>query len=310
MRLNKPKFWDKKPGFFSVFLLPFSLIFQFILFLKKKYTKQQSFKIPVICVGNIYLGGTGKTPSSILIANELSKLGRKPAIIKKFYKNHFDEHNLINKYFKDLILPNKRSEGIINATSRGFDIVILDDGFQDYSIKKDLNIICFNQKQLLGNELIFPAGPLRQKINSLRDAQIVIINGKKNVPFEDKILKINNNIEFYYSRFKPLNIDHFKNKKLFAIAGIGNPNNFFDLLSEQGCIIEKKLSFPDHYKFNKSEILNMIDYSLKNKLQIVMTEKDYFKVKSFNFDKIDYLKIELEIENSSKLFEKIIKLYA
>ncbi len=106
-----------------------------------------------------------------------------------------------------------------------------------------------------------------------------------------------------------MNINLFKNKKLFAIAGIGNPENFYNLLNQYGCSIEKKLSFPDHYKFNRSEILNIIDYSLKNNLQIIMTEKDYFRIKDFNFKEIKYLKTDLEIENSSKLFNRILELY-
>ena len=86
MTLTKPRFWDKKIGLLAILLLPFSLIFLFLIFLKKKFARVNVFKIPIICVGNIYIGGTGKTPASLL-ANELSKLGRNPAILRKYYKS-------------------------------------------------------------------------------------------------------------------------------------------------------------------------------------------------------------------------------
>jgi tetraacyldisaccharide 4'-kinase len=88
----KPKFWDKEIGLISILLLPFSLIVLFLIFLKRNFTKNNTFNIPVICVGNIYIGGTGKTPMSIFLSKELVRLGKKTVIIRKFYKEHIDEH--------------------------------------------------------------------------------------------------------------------------------------------------------------------------------------------------------------------------
>ena len=140
--------------------------------------------------GNIYLGGTGKTPTSILIANEIENNGKKVAILRKFYKTHKDEHNLIRNSFSNLILSHKRVEGI-EAEKLNYDVVILDDGFQDYSFNKNLNIICFNQRQLIGNGLVLPAGHFKEK-QVLSNKQIfVIINGAKDRDFEEKILNIN-----------------------------------------------------------------------------------------------------------------------
>ena len=261
MIIGKPKFWDKKINFLSIILFPISLIYLTINLLRKKLYKVNSFKIPIICVGNIYLGGTGKTPTSILLANEILRLGKKTSILRKYYKNHKDEHNLIRKNFNNLILSNKRVNGLKEAENLNYEVVILDDGFQDYSIKKDLNIICFNQKQLIGNGLILPAGPLRESLSSLKNAHIVIINGQRDRAFEDKILAINSKLDIYYSEYNPINIDQFKDKKLFAIAGIGNPENFFQLLRDYKLIIEKKLIFPDHYNFSKKEFQNILDHA-------------------------------------------------
>ena len=179
MKINKPKFWDQKLSFYSLFFFLFTILVKLIIFLKKKLNKSKKFNIPVICIGNIYLGGTGKTPTAILIANELVKIGKKPSIIRKYYADQEDEYELIRKYYKNLFVNLKRSKAILDAENKSYDSVILDDGFQDYKIKKNLNIICFNQNQLIGNGMVIPSGPLRESLDALKDAQVVIINGKK-----------------------------------------------------------------------------------------------------------------------------------
>ena len=116
IKINKPKFWDKKKlSFFAILLYPFSLIFIFLVFLKKIFLKEKDFKIPIICVGNIYIGGTGKTPASIILAKELTSRGIKPAILRKYYKNHVDEFNLIKNSCEHLIINKNRIDGIIEA---------------------------------------------------------------------------------------------------------------------------------------------------------------------------------------------------
>ena len=276
------------------------------MMIKKRLTIQYSFKIPIICVGNIYLGGTGKTPLSIMIAHELKKLKRNPAIIKKYYSEHFDEHNLINNRLNCLILDKQRSRAIKNAEKKRFNVVILDDGFQDYSIKKDLNILCFNSNQLVGNEMTIPSGPLRESLSAIKKAQIIIINGNKNKLFENRILDISNKIKIFYSKYLPENIEEFKKKNLFAFAGIGNPSNFFKLLSDNNLNVHTKLSFPDHYKFSKPEIQKMIDEALNNNLELVTTEKDYFRIKHYGFKYIKFLKVKLEILEKDKLINQIL----
>ena len=154
-----------------------------------------------------------------------------------------------------------------------------------------------------------PAGPLRESLSALKNANIVIINGQKNRIFENKILKINQNLEIFYSIYKPTNLDQFKRKKLLAIAGIGNPENFFKLMEQNNLEISKKLIFPDHYQLSKIEIQSIINEAEKKNYQVIMTEKDYFKVNHFNFSKINYLKVSLEIEKKQQLLNKIEELY-
>ena len=308
MKMNKPHFWKKK-NILTYIFLPISIIYSIFLTLLRLFSKEIKFNTKIICVGNIYLGGTGKTPTAILIANELVKIGKKPSIVRKYYSDQEDEYNLIKKHYKSLSVNLKRSTAILDAENKSYDSVILDDGFQDYKIKKDLNIICFNQNQLIGNGMVIPSGPLRESLDALEDAQVVIINGNKNLEFEQTILRYNKNLNIFYSNYYPVNLNEFKNKKLLAVAGIANPKNFFDLLLKEGLEIKKKMIFPDHYQFKKSEIVNIVKYAEERNLQIVMTEKDYFKIKKFNFNEIKYLKIILKIENCEKLIKLVSDVY-
>ncbi len=305
MKLFKPRFWEEKYNLFSIILYPFSLIYLTLLIIKKKLIAPKKFKIPVICVGNIYVGGTGKTPLSMFLSNNLSNK-KNPVIIKKEYKNHHDEYELIKSKANNLIVEKNRVKAINEAIKNKFNIAILDDGFQDNSISKDLNIICFNSKQLIGNGMIFPSGPLREPLSSLKAAHIIIINGDKNTLFENKIHAISNKIEIFYSKYSPENLNQFRDKKLLAFAGIGNPENFFELLESQNLNVEKTLKFPDHYEFDIKDLERIIDIADKKKLEIITTEKDFQRLKKFKIDHINYLKLKLEILRKDDFIAKII----
>ena len=306
MKLLKPIFWQKKNNIFSILLFPFTIIYSLIVIVRKIFSFPKKFNIPIICVGNIYIGGTGKTPLSVYIFEQI-KTFKKPAIVKKFYSNHKDEHGLIHSKVDSLILNKSRSQGIRDAINQNFDVAILDDGFQDHSIKKNLNIICFNSNQLIGNGMLIPSGPLRESMTSLREAQIVIINGKKNIEFERKINEITKKVEIFYSEYLPLNIDDFRDKKLIAFAGIGNNENFFKVLKDNNLNVHKQIDYPDHYEFNKEELKKIIKDSVKNQYTVITTEKDYYRIKDFNFKEIKYLKLEISITQKDKLINSIKK---
>ena len=308
MKLFKPKFWDKKKSLLSFFLLPVSVFLQLIIFLKKKLVKERKFSIPIICVGNIYLGGTGKTPLSIEIAKILEKINKKTAIIKKFYKAHEDEFKLIESKKIKLFNNISRINSIEKAVVEKLDCLILDDGLQDTSIKKNLNIVCFNEEQLVGNGMTLPSGPLRESLSSLKNCQIVVINGNLNKEFEKKIRNISDNLNIYYSKYSPTNLSLFAGHDLLAFAGIGNPNNFFNLLEKNNLKISKRVFFPDHYNYSIKELNNLVNYSIKNKLKIITTEKDYFRIEHYKIPNIQYLDVSLEIKDRNK-FEREIKKY-
>tara|TARA_B100000780_G_scaffold146226_1_gene102128 strand:- start:5505 stop:6434 length:930 start_codon:yes stop_codon:yes gene_type:complete len=307
MKVFKPKFWGEKNSLISYFLLPFAFLLQFLIKLKKKNSKKETFTIPVICIGNIYLGGTGKTPLAIEVVKILKKLNNKTAVIKKLYKNHIDEFKLIESKNIILFKDRSRSTAIKKAIAAKFECVVLDDGFQDMSIHKDINIVCFNEKQLLGNGFTLPAGPLREPATSLKKCQIVVINGEKNHEFENIIKNISNTIDIYYSKYLPVNIEKFQNQNLLAFAGIGNPDNFFDLLEMNNLKLFKKIIFPDHYNYSLTELNDMISFSKKNNLKIVTTEKDFYRIKHFELPQIQSLNVKLEILNVDKFQNNIIR---
>ena len=314
MKLFKPKFWDKdKLNFFALILLPISLALQILIKIKNIFIISKTTSIPVICVGNIYVGGTGKTPTSIHLDMILKKLGKKGVIIKKNHFNQADERMLIQKKASSLISTKNRYLGAVQAVKEGYDLIILDDGLQDKTLFKNLNIVCFNEKQLSGNGLTLPSGPLRESLNSLKKYQIVIINSTKNdklEKFEKKIKNISNKINIYYSKYvpDPLKIKKFNDKKVLSFAGIGSPKNFFDLLENNKLNIVRKISFPDHYNYSKNEIENLIILAKKEDLQIITTEKDYLRIKKFQFKEIDYLSVSLKIHDEDLLIKEIKKI--
>ncbi len=310
MKILKPKFWDKKElSLFSIILLPFSFLYEFLLSFKKNLTKKKGFSIPIICVGNIYIGGTGKTPVSIKIFEILKKLKMKPVIIKKNYTDQIDEILLIKKYSK-IITSTKRKDAIEEAIQKKFNIIIMDDGFQDFTIKKNINIICFNSTQKIGNGFTVPAGPLRHSLRSLRSCHAIFINGGKDTEFEIKLKQYNKNIEFIYYDYIPENISEFKNDKLIAFAGIGNPENFFKLIESYDLNLLKKIKYPDHYNYNNSDLDYLIDLKKKNKARLVTTEKDYMRLNDNYRENFDFISVKIDLKNSN-LFNALLekKLY-
>ncbi len=174
---------------------------------------------------------------------------------------------------------------------------------QDISIIKDLNIICFNSSNSIGNGFLLPAGPLREQLKKVNTCQIAVINGKRNIAFEKKLKSISDSIEIYQSKYEIKNVKKFRGKKILAFAGIGNPENFFKLLKDNGLNIKQEISFPDHYNYKKKEIENLILQAKEKGFELITTEKDFFRIKQLGFKKINYVSVNLKIINY-KSFEK------
>ena len=308
MNFFKPKFWDKNQiSFFSILLFPATLLIKLLNVFKCILTKTHQCSIPIICVGNIYLGGTGKTPLSIEIFLILKNLNMNPAFVRKKYNSFQDEVRLQKN--RGLVCQNKkRIKAVKEAVQNKANVAILDDGFQDFSINKNLSIVCFNENQWIGNGLTIPSGPLRENLSALKRANCVIINGKKNFDIESKIFSHNKEIKIFYTRYKPQNIDEFKNKKITVFAGIGNPENFFSLLRDNNLNVIEEIRFPDHYNYSGKELENLINKAKANKAILLTTEKDYFRISRSYQQNINYLKIEVEIENRNQFINEIKKI--
>ena len=305
MKLKKPKFWDlKQISLWALLLIPFAFLFQLVLLLEKFFKKPKNFSVPVICVGNIYLGGTGKTPLTLELFKIIKSIGKNPGFIKKGYDYLDDEIKMLEKIGK-VYTDKSREKAINDLISSNYNVAILDDGFQDYSIKKNFSILCFNSRQLIGNGFTIPSGPLRETIKSLKRADCVLINGEKNIKFENKINKFNNNIKIFYSKYKLLDTDGIQNKKVIALAGIGNPENFFDQLKEKNIDLIKTYSYPDHHNYSKKELKNIIDEAEKNNAVIVTTEKDHIRMNEEIKLIIKCIKVDLEIENKNDFINLI-----
>ena len=307
MKFLKPKFWDKKQiSLYSSLLFPIALFIKLSIFFKRIFAKNYRCSIPVICVGNIYLGGTGKTPLCIELFSILKDLNKNPVFIRKKYESLQDEINLL-KQIGPTYEGSKRINAINDAIQSKADVVILDDGFQDFSINKNLSIVCFNEKQWIGNGLVIPSGPLREGLSALKRANCVIINGEKNTDIENKIFSKNKEIKIFYTKYKAQNIDEFKNKKVTAFAGIGNPVNFFNLLRDNNIDILEEISFPDHYNYFDKELENLINKAKENNTILLTTEKDYLRIDDYYKKNINFLKITVEIENRNQFIEEIKK---
>ena len=304
MNFKKPKFWDDVGlSFWSLILYPFSIIFLLVSLLVRLFKVEKKFPIPIICVGNIYVGGTGKTPLALEIFKIVKSSGKNPGFIKKGYDYLYDEIQMLEKIGKTYLNKN-RKEAISELISLKHDVAILDDGFQDFSIKKDFSILCFNSNQLIGNGFLIPSGPLRQTFQSIKQAECVVINGTKNLEFEDKIKKINENIKIFYSKYKIKNLNKFKNKKVLAFAGIGNPSNFFELLKKNNINVKETISYPDHYNYSEEDY----GFLIKKKEQDVLlatTEKDYYRLNEKMKESFDYVDVDLEIDNKNEFINLI-----
>ena len=310
MKLKKPKFWDyKKPSFFSYLLLPFSIIVGLITKIKSK-PKFSNSKIKTICVGNIYIGGTGKTSLAIKIKEILDKNNIKACFIKKFYLNQTDEQKLLSKngtLFSNL----KRITALDEAVSKGFEVAIFDDGLQDSSIKYDLEIVCFNNLNWIGNGLILPSGPLRENINNLKFYENVFLNGNEEslITIKDQIKKIDTNININSGKYTPLNINEFdKNQNYLAFSGIGNHKTFVEMLKNNKLKIVSDLEYPDHYQYSKKDFDEIIINAKKYNAHIITTEKDYLRLENFNRNEIFYIKSSLDISDEKSLTNKLLML--
>ena len=304
MKLIKPKFWETK-NFISLILYPFSAI-TFLINSIKKFSIKKTFEIKTICIGNIFIGGTGKTSLAIEI-NELLRKKFRTVFIKKNYENQMDEINLLKNRGK-IISSSKRENALSAASKKKYQVAILDDGLQQKNINYNLKIACFNSKYALGNEYMLPAGPLRENLNVIKNYDLIFLSGeKKNKKLLLKLKSINKNLQIFEGKYKPLNLKKFNlRKKYLMFCGIGNPHEFEQTLVKYKFNISKKIIFPDHHKFSNIDLKKLKYNASRDNLTLVTTEKDFFRLNKAQRKNIKFLKIKLEIKDKEKLKKILI----
>ena len=276
MKLKKPRFWDqKKPNLYAFLFYPLAIFIQILNSIKNKVPKN-NFKIKTICLGNIYIGGTGKTSLCITLKNILNKKNIRSCFIKKFYKDQYDEQKLLKQNGK-LFLEKKRIDALQKAEEENYEIAILDDGLQDKSINSDINVVCFNNINWIGNGMTIPAGPLRETINNLQKYDHIFLNGNlENIDnIQKKILSINPRSNIYIGKYELTNINEFnKQDNYLVFSGIGNHASFILMLKNEGLNIINHLEFPDHYQYTVSDINKIVKKAKNLNCKIITTEKD------------------------------------
>ena len=308
MKFKKPKFWDlKKQNIVSYLLHPFTIFLELNNFILSLISKKKIKDIKSICIGNIYVGGTGKTPATIKLYNIFKKMNFKVCTGKKYYSDHSDEQ-IILKNKTNLICENNRIQVVNEALKKKNEIIIFDDGLQDRTLDYDFKIVCFDADNWLGNGQLIPSGPLREKLTSLKNYDAIFLkNQNSNINEIKEIIKqYNSSIKIFQTNYYPKNISHFDlNKKYLIFSGIGNPKNFKNTLIENKFNIVGEINFPDHYDYKKVDIDLIKHKAKKLKANIITTEKDFVKIAKTETKDINFLEIDLKIEGEIKLMDFI-----
>jgi len=310
MYLKKPSFWDKQINILSYLLLPFTIFVRVNNFLNSKKKKYLSKKLKTICVGNIYVGGTGKTPTTIKLYDLIKKI-KNASTAKKYYLNQQDEEILLKRKTKFLTASSRKS--ILKlAEKKNIEVLIFDDGLQDNQIDYNFKFVCFDGDLGIGNGLLLPAGPLRETINSLKKYDVVFIKKGNNLNNLNNLIKLiekhNKRIKIFITDYKVSKFSKFnRSKKYLIYSGIGNPHSFAKILKQNKVKIVDKIIFPDHHSYSNQDFNFILNKAKQNNAEIITTEKDYVKVPKELQKKIKFLKVNLIIYNEKKLI-KFLKL--
>ena len=313
-----PSFWKKK-SIISFFLLPFSS-FYYLGYLTYRLSKKEvEIGKPVLCVGNLVIGGAGKTPLVIRIRQLLSRdyskifvltrgyLGKNkgPLIVKKTM--HFQDvgdESLIHANFGPTCVSKNKVEGAKLCKKNGADLIILDDGLQSINVKKKMSLLVIDSFYGTKNRFIFPSGPLRQPTKDALELCDAIIILDKNFTKKKYEFVSHKNI---YTGYRELKFSKNIKSKVIAFSALGNNQNFYESLLDHKIKVDEFISFPDHHKFSIIEIRNIIEKSKKKKLSVVCTRKDYIKVPDQFKKKICVADLNVKINNSETLRQFILK---
>ncbi len=292
--MREPSFWWRDPGPAAALLSPFAAVYGAIARarLSRPSTK---VAVPVICVGNFTVGGTGKTPAAIAIARMLIDAGERPFCLSRGYGGRLagpvpvdaashtardvgDEALLLARN-APAIVSRDRLAGAKAAIERDASVLVMDDGMQNPSLAKDLTIAVVDGRRGIGNGRVFPAGPLRAPLNpqlDRTDALLVVGNssGAANVTMSTR------NLPVLHGRLAPdaAAVTALKSRKVLAFAGIGDPEKFFETIEEAGIAVPVRRAFPDHHAFTAEEAAALVMQAEHEGLSLLTTEKDHARM--------------------------------
>ena len=314
--INTPEFWYKKDlisKFKTLLLLPFSIIWILLSLIKRNFVKRYKSHLKVICIGNLSIGGTGKTPFSIQTYKILEILGYKPVFLTRGYRgltkgpilvnkshNHKDvgdEALLLSKVGTTIVSSNRCiGAKYIENLKKNYDIIIMDDGLQNYQLEQDIKLLLIDKKLLFGNGYCIPAGPLRQTITQgLKKIDAIIFTGDGDT--KDINLNFINNIQNFDTKLEIKNTFKTKQNNFLAFCALGNPIKFFNTLKKNNFKIVLTKSFPDHYEYKNKDINTLKEEADNRNLKLITTEKDYVKIDDKE-NEISVLPIEINFSKA------------
>ena len=317
MFLTPPKFWNKPGNVLPYILEPFSWFYRIGAVVHKRISKPYQASVPVISIGNIILGGAGKTPVTIAITKTLQNMGYTPHIISRGYGGNFkgplqvnlehlysevgDEPLLLAKYAPTWISKNRKA-AVHLAIKSGADVLLLDDAHQNYKLKKDLSFVVVNGSNGFGNGRIFPAGPLRQSIQSgLKAATTVVFISQNNEPIPLALRSVS--CPIIRAKIIPVSPNPCA---VLGFAGIGYPEKFRQTLEQAGYEVKVFKSFPDHYPYTEDDLRKLRMRARVEKVLLITTEKDAMRIPYNCRNDILVLSMDLAFEPASSL-ETVLK---
>ena len=284
--------WFLKRGFMVLLLLPLSLFYLIASKTVFGFRKMREYKSrrPVICFGNILSGGVGKTP----IVREVAKFFNSPVVMRG-YKNSKqtdyvgDEAKMLSNDGILVHVGDRKSNLILLNKQKSNTPIVMDDGFQNSSIKKDISVLVFDEAIGFGNGFLLPAGPLREGKSAIKRADAIILIKRKNVA---RNFALPTNIPVFNAKSDEV-CPFDKKANVIAFAGIGYPKKFFDNIP---CRVIEKISFPDHYQYTDADINFLIKKAKSKNAQLLTTEKDWVRIPDWAKDKIKFSVLDIEIE--------------
>jgi tetraacyldisaccharide 4'-kinase len=317
--MHAPKFWQYKHSLWRMLLAPASWLYYAGHVIKCRSTTRNTLNIPVICVGNLTVGGTGKTPMVAMLATQLKQHGHHPHIVSRGYSGNIrtttqvqphhsaqdvgDEPLLLTQHAPVWIGKNRAASGRV-AHAAGATIIIMDDGFQNPSLHKDYSLIMVDGAVGFGNEALFPAGPLREPlIAGLKRADIMVIIGED---MHHCAARFSAYCTVAHASIKVDSTAIDTTRPVLAFCGIGRPEKFYTTLKQHDIAVVGTKNFSDHHHFTHSELAALAQQAHALNARLLTTEKDWLRLDATWKTRCDYLPITLECDDASFIMREFL----